>query len=518
MKPVRGRHVAEPARDQVATALGEVFDLHAGGGWEDDAKLSCRAMRRTIPLLVSLLAACGAPAPDAGLPPQRRHVLLVSIDTLRADHLGANGQPLDTTPFLDELLERGFNFTGAIAPTPRTTPTLASLLTGAYPHTTQVRSLTDALSPEVTTLPERLLERGFRTIAVVSNHMLIPERELDRGFEVYDFGDDTRGAAATTDAALAQADAVTAEERVFLWVHYIDPHVPYYPPPELARAFDPEYSGRYELHFGSRPGGIGAHAYPEDLPKPQAVYRNPLPDTVNAHVRRLYAADIRHTDDEIRRLVDGLRSRLGPDWLIVFTSDHGESLGEHDYFYDHGDYVYDASLRVPLGIVPAAGDPLAGAGRVDAWVSLVDVAPTLAELLLVPDSADWQTQIEGRSLTPYLRGEAPPPAPVFAISGHSYFPHLVQRRVRFNPAGRFRAVIDGRHKLIWTPGAAPGQRFELYDLVADPHELNDLSAREPQLRAVLQRRLGAWWRSTEGRGPAPSAEDRERLRQLGYIE
>jgi arylsulfatase A-like enzyme len=239
---------------------------------------------------------------------------------------------------------------------------------------------------------------------------------------------------------------------------------------------------------------------------------------VNAHVRRLYAADIRHTDDEIRRLVDGLRSRLGPDWLIVFTSDHGESLGEHDYFYDHGDYVYNASLRVPLGIVPAAGDPLAGAGRVDAWVSLVDVAPTLAELLLVPDSADWHTQIEGRSLTPYLRGEAPPPAPVFAISGHSYFPHLVQRRVRFNPAGRFRAVIDGRHKLIWTPGAAPGQRFELYDLVADPHELNDLSAREPQLRAVLQRRLGAWWRSTEGRGPAPSAEDRERLRQLGYIE
>ena len=340
-------------------------------------------MRHATLLLASLLAACGAPAPDDGLPPQRRHVLLLTVDTLRADHLGANGHPLDTTPFLDELLAQGVNFTGAIAPVPRTTPTLASLLTGAYPHTTQVRGLTDTLSKDVTTLTERLLEQGFRTVAVVSNHMLTPERELDRGFEVYDFGDDARGAAATTDAALARADLLASEARVFLWVHYIDPHVPYYPPPDLARAFDPEYSGRYALHFGSRPGGIGAQAYPEDLPKAEAVYRNRLPDAVNAHVRRLYAADIRHTDDQIRRLVHGLHTRLGPDWLIAFTADHGESLGEHDYFYDHGEYVYNAGLHVPLAIVPAAGDPLAGAGRVDAWVSLVDVAPTLAELLLL---------------------------------------------------------------------------------------------------------------------------------------
>ncbi|MBW2269104.1 MAG: sulfatase [Deltaproteobacteria bacterium] len=475
-------------------------------------------MRHATLLLASLLAACGAPAPDDGLPPQRRHVLLLTVDTLRADHLGANGYPLDTTPFLDELLAQGVNFTGAIAPVPRTTPTLASLLTGAYPHTTQVRGLTDTLSENVTTLAERLLEQGFRTVAVVSNHMLTPERELDRGFEVYDFGDDARGAAATTDAALARADVLASEARVFLWVHYIDPHVPYYPPPDLARAFDPEYSGRYALHFGSRPGGIGAQAYPEDLPKAEAVYGNRLPDAVNAHVRRLYAADIRNTDDQIRRLVHGLRARLGPDWLITFTADHGESLGEHDYFYDHGEYVYNAGLRVPLAIVPAAGDPLAGAGRVDAWVSLVDVAPTLAELLCLPGHADWQLQLEGRSLVPYLRGETPPAAPVFAISGHSYFPHLVRRRVRFDPTGRFRAVIEGRHKLIWTPGAAPGQRFELYDLVDDPEERSDLSDREPQRRAALQRRLNAWMRGAGGRARTPNAEDRERLRQLGYVE
>jgi arylsulfatase A-like enzyme len=474
-------------------------------------------MRRTIVFLASLLAACGAPTPDDGLPPQRKHVLLLTVDTLRADHVGAGGTP-QITPFLDGLLAEGFYFTGAIAPVPRTTPTLASLLTGAYPHTTHVRGLTDTLSGEVSTLTERLLARGFRTVAVVSNHMLVPERELDRGFEIYDFGDDARGATATTDAALARADALSPDERIFLWVHYIDPHVPYYPPPELAREFDPEYSGRYATHFGSKPGGIGGQAYPEDLPKAEAVYRNTLPAEVNAHVRRLYAADVRHTDDEIERLVTGLRARLGNDWLITFTADHGESLGEHDYYFDHGEYVYNPGLRVPLGIVPAAGDPLAGSGKVDGWVSLVDVAPTLAELLHVPARADWQMQLEGRSLVPFLRGESRPPAPVFAMSGHSYFPRLVRRRVRFDPAGRFRAIIDGDHKLIWTPGAPPEERFELYDLANDPEERNDLSLSEPELRAALQRKLNAWLRSGSGPSQEPSAADRERLRQLGYVE
>ena len=475
-------------------------------------------MRRALPLALLCLA-CSASVPDDELPATRQRVLLITVDTLRADHLSAAGHPLETTPFIDSLAAGGMRFSGAFAPVPRTTPTLASVLTGAYPHTTEVRTLTDRLSDEVVTLPERLLERGFRTVAVVSNHMLVPERALDRGFEVYDFADDARDAAGTTAAALEHADALDPEERVFFWVHYIDPHVPYYPPEELARAFDPGYEGRYALHFGSKPGGIGRKAYPEDLPKEQAVYRNTLPDEVNAHVRRLYAADVRHTDDQIRRLVTGLRERLGDEWLIVLTADHGESLGEHAYHYDHGEYVYNASLRVPLIVAPAPGDPLGEPRTIDGWVSLVDLAPTLAELLHVPERADWQLQQEGRSLVPALAGEELPPAPVFAVSGQSYFPHSMRRRVRFDLSGRFRAVIDGRHKLIWTPGARGPARFELYDIVSDPDERQDLSSERPEVRARLERLLAGWVKRGGGARAVPASDaDRERLRALGYVE
>jgi arylsulfatase A-like enzyme len=468
--------------------------------------------------VAGLLAAACRPGAPTVLPEQRRRVLLVTVDTLRADHLGINAHPQEITPFLDALLAGGHNFTHAITPIPRTTPALASLLTGAYPHTTGVRTLVDPLGAGVLTLTERLRERGYQTIAVVSNHMLTAERGLDRGFDVYDFADDTRDATGTTDAALARAAEHAPEANILLWVHYIDPHVPYYPPPELAERFDPGYQGRYRTHFGTEPGAMGTRAYPEDLPKERAVYRNDLPDRVNAHIRRLHTADVRYTDDQIERLVTGLRERLGEDWLVVFSSDHGESLGEHDYFFDHGDYVYNASLRVPLAFVFAPGDPLHGSRSIDAWVSLIDVAPTLAELLILPDTADWGLQVEGRSLVPYLRGENPGARVLFAESGHSYYPHLLHRRVRFDVNGRFRAVVDGDRKLIWTPGARPGRGFELYDLASDPDETVDLSRQEPQRVAELRKRLDGWVRTGASTPRRIGPEDRERLRALGYVD
>ena len=162
--------------------------------------------------------------------------------------------------------------------------------------------------------------------------------------------------------------------------------------------------------------------------------------------------------------------------------------------------------------------PLRHADASDAPVSLVDVAPTLAELLHVPERADWSLQVEGRSLVPFLRGETLAPVPVFAESGHPYFPHLLRRRVRFDPSGRFRAVILGDHKLIWTPGARRQLRYELYDLAEDPGEVRNLAGQKPGLRDGLAARLRAWLREGDGAVREPSAADLERLRRLGYVE
>lgn len=479
---------------------------------------SCRDGRLLSALALTALACLAGCTRNesANIAPTRRHVLLLTVDTLRNDYLSGNGYDRPTTPFLDRLMRNGAKFTHAITPIPRTTPALASLLTGAYPRTTQVRTLVDTLAPNVVTLAELLHERGYATMAVVSNHMLVPQRGLGRGFDVYDFADDARDAAGTTAAALERVRGYTPSDAVFLWVHYIDPHVPYYPPPALAKSFDRGYDGRYALSFGEIRGGVGEQAYPPDLGKANAVYRNTLPAAVNAHVRRLYAADIRNTDDHIAELVAGLRARLGKDWLIIFTADHGESLGEHGYYYDHGEYVYDATLRVPLAFVFSPGDPLRASRVVDDWVSLIDVMPTMAELTDV-SLPQRGYAIAGRSLVPYLRGASLPPVPLFAECGHSYFPALVRRRVDFSLAGRFRGVVLGDWKLIWTPGLPDENAYELYDLRNDPGERTNLY--RPGQPGTERMRSLLLQRAETGSSPEKplSAADRERLRALGYM-
>jgi arylsulfatase A-like enzyme len=460
-------------------------------------------------LAAGLLASFGCG--DSG-PSQR--VLLVSVDTLRADHVGGpQRHPEATMPFVDGLLERGVRFSHAWTPIPRTTQALASLLTGLYPHRTRVRTLVDRLPPDVESVAEMAQRKGYRTIAVVSNHMLTRERGLDRGFDVYDSAGDIRGADATTAAALAAVAGIGRDTPLFLWVHYIDPHVPYHPPRELAERFDPDYRGPYRHYFGPVPGAVGNHAYPRDLGKRRAVFANPLSDQVNEHIRSLYAADVRFTDSAIEALLAGLEDRLGRDWLVVFTADHGESLGEHDYFYDHGDYVYAGTTRVPLGIVLPGGARRTVADP----VSLVDVTPTLVELLGLAPAAEGA--FEGRSLVPYLRGEELPPRPVFAESGRSYFPQMIPERVSFDVPGRFRTVVDGSWKLIWTPGREADAAYRLFDLAADPDETRDLSADHPERVQELRRELARWTAGDVGQPPpAISEPDEAALRALGYIE
>jgi arylsulfatase A-like enzyme len=376
----------------------------------------------------------------------------------------------------------------------------------------------------VTTLTEVLSEQGYGTLAVVSNTLLVKTRRLHRGFEVYDLGNSGRTAGSTTAAALGHLEHLDHHRPLFAWVHYFDPHVPYHTDPSIAEAFDPGYAGPYRSRFGLH-AGDGAplsegRGYPEDLPKEVATHRNPLPEAVNAHIRRLYAADIRATDEAVRELVAGFREIFGSRLLLVLTADHGESLGEHDFYFDHGDYVYNAGTRVPLGFVLPEGHPDRRRGRCAQWVSLVDVVPTLLELLDIEPGPRLRTQIEGRSLVPCMRGEPLGGEPVFAEAGHSWFIRLVPRRKLNDIPGRFRSVTLGDWKLIWTPLQTGDRGWELYNLREDPDEtLNLYHPDHPQVEPLRQR-LAEW---TKQARPAPPArplsdDDRERLRALGYAE
>ena len=464
-------------------------------------------------LAIALLVGCGSS-------PEPPHVLLVTVDTLRPDYMSLHGYDRETTPRLDAILSEGFVFEQAVSPIGRTTPALASLLTGAYPHRTGVRTLTDALPRDVPTLATLLSADGYRSFAVVTNQVLTRDRGLDRGFTVYDDAFDDRTARATTDDALALLDTLPADARVFGWVHYIDPHVPYHPPPEIARELDPGYEGPYALHFGwqRQPGEPRERhrTFPEALPKRIATHRNPLPEEVNAHIRRLYAGDVRATDAEVGRLVDGVRARLGENVLLVFTGDHGESLGEHDFHWDHGDYVYGAGTRVPLAFVLPPRHPLAGHGRCVGWVSLVDVLPTVLALLGRPIPAG----VEGRPLLACMREEALASAPVFAESGRAYYFDLVDRRQRNDVPGRLRAVVHDDWKLVWTPFLPDAEAWQLFDLARDPDETQDLYRPDHPRVAPLRAALEAWLSRTgrPGETREPSEADREALRALGYVE
>lgn len=469
-------------------------------------------------LLVVALAACApreAPEPS---------VLLLTADTLRPDYMSLNGYDRPTTPFLDALIAEGYYFEQALAPVPRTTPALASLLTGAYPHTTHVRTLTDRLSPDVVPLTEVLKESGYQTMAVVTNCVLTRERGLARGFDSYDVAPDGRTARETTAAAVRALERIEPSAPLFAWVHYIDPHTPYHPDPAIAARFDPDYRGRYRFNFGELSvAGTGARAvrpFPRDLPKGEATHRNLLPESVNRHVRRLYAADIGGLDAEIERLLEAIRGQLGEDLIVVFAADHGESLGEHDFYFDHGDYVYNAGARIPLAFILPRSHPAHGSGRCRGWVSLVDVVPSLLELMGREPPPAMAAQIEGRSLTRCFRAEALEPEPVFVESGRSYYPQYVPRRVRNDTAGRFRAVTLGDWKLIWTPFQSEALAWELFEVRADPHETRNLYAPDhpevPRLKAHLETWLAGQDESEVAKATEVSEEDREMLRALGY--
>jgi arylsulfatase A-like enzyme len=208
------------------------------------------------------------------------------------------------------------------------------------------------------------------------------------------------------------------------------------------------------------------------------------------------------------------------DLIVILTADHGESLGEHDYFYSHGDYLYNAGLRVPLAFVLPQDHPLHSAGRVKDRVSLIDVLPTVLDLAGVVVESPHLLDTDGLSLVPYWRGERLNPRALFAESDNSFYPRSIKRRVRFDTAGRFRCVFFNQWKLIWTPEQKPDLVYELYNLEDDPGEIKNIYTSDHSQYRLLVQFLQKWMKPQYVYIPEtkPSPNDLETLRSLGYIK
>jgi len=424
-------------------------------------------------LTLILLAACsGGPAHDqsATAPPKgprtRPSLVIATLDTTRADRIGAYGYALAHTPTEDALAAHGVRFDRAYAAVPLTTPAHSSIFTGLYPTRHGVRDNGDAvLSDDVTTLAEVLSASGYHTGAAVSAFVTTRVWNLDQGFEMYsdhirsgskrqDRWGQERPADEVVDDALGWLETLKPDEPFFLWVHFYDAHQPYQPPAEMAALL---------------PG-------------------------------RPYDGEIAFVDQQLGRLkaaVDARKQKDGVAWIAV--GDHGEALnGEHGE-YTHGTFLFNPTTHVPFIVQPAI--PLDQPVTVpDLAVSNVDVMPTALGLLGLPVPAD----LDGVDLSGATHGQQPTRPGVYMES------QSVSQRFGYHPE---IAVAEGALKLMDTPDP------RLFDVTADPSENDNLVATRPDDVARLHRiteAVEAKAVTTQG-GQAMAPEVLEQLAALGYV-
>jgi arylsulfatase A-like enzyme len=389
-----------------------------------------------------------------------RHLVLVTIDTLRADHVGAYGYRGGTSPTLDRIARDGVRFDRAYAPAPITLASHASMLTGRYPAGHGARDNLMPVSPAVPTLATVLHEQGFQTGAFIAAFPLDHRFGLSRGFDIYSDRMprgpggkllNERPGRQVVDEALAWLDAHRSG-RIFLWVHLFEPHSPY---------------------------GDPAHA------------------AGRSTIER-YDDEIRTADGQVGRLLDGLGAALA-DAIVIVVGDHGEAFGEHGEI-GHSIFVYDTTLHVPW-VMMGPGITARAAAITDP-VCLIDLAPTLLALL-----GTGTIDADGVDLRPLLDGGHLAPRDLYAES----FAPLVD--FGWSP---LRALRSGAWKAI----AAP--RPELYDIERDPHETTDVAALQPDTQKKLADRIARYSAAELPQTPDSIAtSDREaaaRLRALGYVQ
>ena len=475
-------------------------------------------MRGFLLAFATLLASCTcqtpAPsdAPTPAPPPAEQHadvIVLVTVDTLRSDFVSYAGYPQPTTPYLDALAREGTWFTHAFAPSSWTAPSMASLFTGIYPTSHGVQQggtdpetrqvVVPVLADSLQTLAESMQAAGYHTIGTPSNRLLAKDRGFAQGFETYPDKAPFIEAHKVNNIVRRQLRTTFGEdwkntwkaEKVFLWIHYYDPHLPWPPHPKLAPKFAPDYDGHLDT-------------FPTDQTAKQLARRFPNPDADDVRrFRAMYAQDVRYFDEQFKLLSRELGLE-DPDVALFVTSDHGEELLDHGGL-SHGNTLFDDVVRIPLLV--RWPESFSASGQSEALVNLLDVHATLLDVAGIPVAEHAQ----GHSLVPLLRREKESlsEALLFEVD-----PPLDPSRP--NQIG----VTDGRWKLIQTQ--VPERPLALYDLKTPLEQRTDVSAEHPaqvgRLKRLMTERFAAL--PVAEASPGVNADEAliEELRAMGYVQ
>lgn len=444
-------------------------------------------------MLAILIGCAKAPEKKAEQKPLPLNVLLITVDTLRADHLSCYGYNRNTSPHIDALAKSGALFESLIAPRGLTWPSLTSLLTSLHPRTHGVRENGDMLDESKLTLPQILKSQGYATAAFLTNMTTAPNRGFDS--KIMTHGEDDRA----TRGAIHWLRH-NPNRKFFVWVHYLAPHIPYAPPPPYDQKFQTT-NKTFRIYYNQI-----------------ALNKEKLNDEKLQYAIALYDGEIAYDDSLIGQLLDQLRKLDHlKDTIVIFTADHGEELYQRNFYFSHGCSIYDSVLHVPMivrfpGMVPEGK-------RIQNVVENVDISPTILQMLSLPVPKTF----EGHGLLPLIQAKSNSPDTKIAYS--EIRDKVTSLRTNewhyiYNPTGFFPDCDPFRFATDERKNGYVIQKEELYDVVSDPLERNNVISAQPRIADSMRSRTQVWvsqdkktYRQTE-----PDQKTQEELRALGYIQ
>jgi len=442
---------------------------------------------------------CGATAGHEAKKPF--NIVLITIDALRADHLSCYGYQRTTSPVIDSIAEEGILYKNAIAPSSWTSPSVASLFTSVYPTNHGVinnvghrknakRSMPEIFSEQLTTLTESLKAQGYATFAVASNPHLRKQCGFGRGFDYFECLDG-QPAVTVNNTLYKWEETIRTSEKFFIWIHYFDPHYPYFPQSPWVNEYTPQ-SLTQKMNFSRKPFREIVRLIP-DLENNSDMLGNLI---------GLYDSEINYVDSFIGKFIN--KFNVGDNTLLIITSDHGEEFLEH-HLLGHGYSLYQASIHIPL-IIKLPGN---NQKEIDEkYVTLLDIMPTIFDLLgcAPPDHILGTPLLSKKPLFPWIAKVLP---------------------WKNTPRHIFSELHTLSHKTVLSSGwkyyyAGTSEEEYLFNIETDPLESTNLIEEEKEKGRLLKNTLFNWLdhakRYPTTKSPHTiSKEEQEKLEALGYI-